>query len=615
MKAKILSALITVMTICTFFGAKAYAEETQITETTVSEAIVPEETITAEDERNGWLDEDGKHFCYSNGEPLTGYQIIDGKEYYFAANGAAKSGFQTINGIRMYFSYDSFERQFGWIEQYGDMFYLNEDGKAIGRNTIDGKDYIFSEYGACMTGWFEYDGSKYYSDMESGLYTGECEIEGEICFFSPKGRFKSGFVTVDDKRFFYDYDSLKILTGFIDHHGNRYYCDSSEGKLVGDNTIDGIVYRFDEFGCQQYGFQKFSDGTRYYSNTGQPIKGLLSVNGNTFYFGSDYLMRTGFQSLNGKKYYFDNNGIMQTGLQTINGNKYYFGSNGVMQTGFQTINGNKYYFGSSGIMQTGFQTINGNKYYFGSNGVMQTGFQTINGNKYYFGSSGVMQTGFQTISGKKYCFGNDGIMMTGWQRIDGKYYFLGKDGVLQEKTPKVFVGIGHGGYDPGAIGYIVEKEYTFATGQEVARLLKEAGIEFMLSRDRDMDTTMESKLELCNDYDPDLIIDIHFNAVGGNGFEVYHSQYGGMSLTLAENINNEVSKIMKSNGCKIMLYPNGTDRFTIIRETHAPSVLLEGGYVDDYYDAEFIRKNYKRLAKAYVEGVLKTLDIIMKSRE
>ena len=38
-------------------------------------------------------------------------------------------------------------------------------------------------------------------------------------------------------------------------------------------------------------------------------------------------------------------------------------------------------------------------------------------------------------------------------------------------------------------------------------------------------------------------------------------------------------------------------------------MLCEGGFVDDWSDAEFVKKNYKKLAKAYADGIAKTLGI------
>lgn len=174
---------------------------------------------------------------------------------------------------------------------------------------------------------------------------------------------------------------------------------------------------------------------------------------------------------------------------------------------------------------------------------------------------------------------------------------------------KVFIGVGHGGIDSGAVKYIVEKEYTLKTAFALAEYLSAAGVDYKMSRTQDIDTDMDSKVAMCNAYKPDLVVDVHFNAGGGTGFEVYYSRVGGTSKTLAENINEEVKKIMSSRGVKTKLNKSGLDYFAIIRETAAPAALLEGGFVDTKSDADFINANYKKLAKAYADGILKTLGI------
>ncbi|MCM1227298.1 MAG: N-acetylmuramoyl-L-alanine amidase [Clostridium sp.] len=175
---------------------------------------------------------------------------------------------------------------------------------------------------------------------------------------------------------------------------------------------------------------------------------------------------------------------------------------------------------------------------------------------------------------------------------------------------KVFIGVGHGGSDSGAVKYIVEKEYTLKTAMAAAEYLKEYGVEYKLSRTADIDTDMNSKVKMCNDYNPDLVADVHFNAGGGEGFEVYRSIVGGVSKTLAENIESQVKKLMKSRGVKTKLGSDGSDYFAIIRETKAPAVLLEGGFVDSSTDSEFIKSNYKKLAKAYADGIAQTLGVV-----
>lgn len=174
---------------------------------------------------------------------------------------------------------------------------------------------------------------------------------------------------------------------------------------------------------------------------------------------------------------------------------------------------------------------------------------------------------------------------------------------------RVYIGVGHGGADPGAVKYIVEKEYTFKTAIELKSILEGRGVECLLSRKGDYETDLNDKIRHCNSFNPDLVIDIHYNAGGGTGFEIYYSRVGGTGKVLAENINAEMSRLMKSRGIKTKLGDGGADYFAIIRETNAPAVLAEGGFVDTESDAAFIRDKYKAIAKAYADGICKTLGI------
>lgn len=180
---------------------------------------------------------------------------------------------------------------------------------------------------------------------------------------------------------------------------------------------------------------------------------------------------------------------------------------------------------------------------------------------------------------------------------------------------KVYIGVGHGGADPGAVKFIVEKEYTFKTAVMLKSILEERGISTLLSRTGDYETDLNDKVRHCNSFSPDLVIDIHYNAGGGSGFEIYYSRAGGTGKTLAENINTEMSKIMKSRGIKTKLGNGGTDYFAIIRDTMAPAVLAEGGFVDTESDANFIRDNYDKIAKAYADGICKTLGVSTETKK
>ena len=455
-----------------------------VSTTTVSEA-------EAVSEKTGWSEQEGKkYYLDDNGEKLTGYQKIDGKEYYFAANGAVKSGFYTVKGVRMYFSPETFERQFGWVENGGLMYYLDENGKTVGRRSVDDKDYIFDEHGICMHGWFEFEGSKYYSDMDNGLYSGKAVIDNELYYFSGKGKFRSGWVDADGKRVFYDYDTARPMYGWINYNSSIYYCSEEKGKLTGDSTVEGLMYRFTDNGCLLTGMLRFSDGTRYYTEDGKIQRGIVSVNGKKYYFDEKTcLMQTGMQTAGDTTYCFGKDGVMLTGWQEIGGKKYNFGKDGAMLIGWQKIDGDKYYFDKNGAMLTGSQTIDGKKYYFYENGVLENGrWDTVKGEKYYYGSDGKMyKNGVFNIKNEYYCFAKNGVMLTGWQKIKGDYYLFDRlDGKRQANCTVDGIKIKKDG-KAAVNDWSLEKIKTMMTAHK-----------FMLEQTKPTDSMEEKRLKVFN---------------------------------------------------------------------------------------------------------------------
>ena len=93
----------------------------------------------------------------------------------------------------------------------------------------------------------------------------------------------------------------------------------------------------------------------------------------------------------------------------------------------------------------------------------------------------------------------------------------------------------------------------------------------------DEDDPLTDEIKKRNAFNPNLAIDIHNNAGGGDGFEAYYHYNGGTSKTLAQNIEAEVKAIgQNSRGCKTRLNSGGTDYYGFIRETACPAVIVEG---------------------------------------
>jgi hypothetical protein len=66
-------------------------------------------------------------------------------------------------------------------------------------------------------------------------------------------------------------------------------------------------------------------------------KGLVKINGNTYLFSNDGVMRTGWKTLGGKHYYFGDDGKMYTGEHTIAGKDFVFGDDGALISTDQQI--------------------------------------------------------------------------------------------------------------------------------------------------------------------------------------------------------------------------------------------------------------------------------------
>ena len=186
---------------------------------------------------------------------------------------------------------------------------------------------------------------------------------------------------------------------------------------------------------------------------------------------------------------------------------------------------------------------------------------------------------------------------------------------MDKVLAKVFLAIGHGGEDPGAVGYVVEKDVNLKQGLACMKYLENNGVQVKMSRYKDENDSLNEEIKECNEFKPDLAAGIHNNAGEGKGFEVFYSIYGGVGKVLAENIEAEVKAIgQNSRGCKTKSNSRGKNYYALIRETNCPTVICEGAFVDNANDASQIDtdEECKAFGEAYARGILKTLGITPK---
>ncbi|MBQ8393847.1 MAG: N-acetylmuramoyl-L-alanine amidase [Clostridia bacterium] len=183
---------------------------------------------------------------------------------------------------------------------------------------------------------------------------------------------------------------------------------------------------------------------------------------------------------------------------------------------------------------------------------------------------------------------------------------------------KVFIGVGHGGSDPGAVANdTMEKDLNLSIALACRDVLEKHGVKVKMSRTKDENDTLSEEIRECNAFAPDLAIDIHNNAGGGDGAEAFYHYGGGKSKTLAENILSEIVKVgQNSRGAKVRKNKNGKDYYGFIRETSAPAVIVECAFVDNAKDLKVLSTEGKRQAmgEAIAKGVLSTLGVQIQAK-
>ena len=178
---------------------------------------------------------------------------------------------------------------------------------------------------------------------------------------------------------------------------------------------------------------------------------------------------------------------------------------------------------------------------------------------------------------------------------------------------KVFIGVGHGGSDPGAVANNTkEKDLNLSIALACRDMLEKHGVSVKMSRTKDENDPIGEEVNECNAYAPDLALDIHNNAGGGDGGEVFYHHGGGKGKTLAENILAEMVKVgQNSRGIKTRVNSQGKDYYAFIRNTSCPAVIVECAFVDNASDLKILATESQRktMGEAIAKGVLKTLGV------
>lgn len=162
----------------------------------------------------------------------------------------------------------------------------------------------------------------------------------------------------------------------------------------------------------------------------------------------------------------------------------------------------------------------------------------------------------------------------------------------------IIVDAGHGGNDMGANRYgIYEKDIVLNIGKEIQKFNNSQDqYEVILTRDNDTYSQLSDRTALINKLNPEMVISLHVNSSPKSesteqGAELYTQNTEG-SKKLADRISKKFNtlKIEEKN-------------LHILRESKAPTVLMELGYINNTKDREYLtsEKGQKEIAQKFSE--------------
>ena len=436
----------------------------------------------------GWTKHHNHQYYYNeDGWMLYGNQTIDGRTYTFdKVTGIMISGVERVEGGHwVYYGADG-ARATGWTEHHGNRYYYNEKGWMLyGSQTIDGKKYIFDTVtgvlitnvervegghwvyygadGARATGWTEHHGNRYYYNEKGWMLYGNQTIDGKKYVFDKvTGVLLRNVEKVEGGHWvYYGSDGVKV-TGWAEHHGNRYYYNEKGWMLYGNQTIDGKKYYFDPVTGVMYKGEKVVSGHWVYFSEvdGAMAVGWTEHHGNRYYYNEKGWMLYGNQTIDGKEYTFDKvTGVLQYGFYEKDGKVYYRDIEGERLLGKQIIDGKTLLFDeTTGELLTGLRVVDNETYYYVNKApYVYTGEIYLNGHWRYFDeTTGAMAIGWTEHHGHRYYYNDKGEMLYGTQNIDGKtYYFDTVTGIERDTLGWVQEGSSWAYYDGGYRKYSV----------------------------------------------------------------------------------------------------------------------------------------------------------------
>jgi len=172
----------------------------------------------------------------------------------------------------------------------------------------------------------------------------------------------------------------------------------------------------------------------------------------------------------------------------------------------------------------------------------------------------------------------------------------------------VCVDPGHGGNDPGAVGFdgLREKDVVLDISKKLADKLRSFELDVVLTRDADVYIPLLERAYTANEANADLFVSVHTNSVTSrqaHGAEVLVYSLTSSSVPVAEDVlANMVSLGLRNRGIK------PRPDLTVLSRTSMPAIIVETAFIscDSGVDYFILRCQHglDQIADAVTRGIL-----------
>ncbi len=183
----------------------------------------------------------------------------------------------------------------------------------------------------------------------------------------------------------------------------------------------------------------------------------------------------------------------------------------------------------------------------------------------------------------------------------------GEQPSLQGRT--IVIDPGHGGDDPGgqAFSDIREKTVVLEISKHIAEVLREDGMDVIMTREGDYTVDIYDRPEIANRANADVFVSVHCNADSRGiteGTETYYYPNGAASEELARVLHAQLVNTLQRPDRGVR-YGN----FAVLREAKMPAVLLELLYLTSPQEERLLRNPQvqRMIAEAVRDGLVEFL--------